>query len=108
MTKHAYIMCEPDPWQCKRMQSRDHIIIIVSDKKPFSLSALSFSLLQDAEGNDRISYKKVAIVEDFFEIIYNLHVCRDGKEHKHMGQKRTYRAVSIYSILYYVNYLVTL
>ena len=33
-------------------------------------------------------------MEDFFEIIYNLHVCRDGKEQKHMGQKRTYRAVS--------------
>ncbi|KAF2368378.1 hypothetical protein FHG87_000872 [Trinorchestia longiramus] len=50
--------------------------------------------MEDSEGNDRISYKKVAIVEDFFEIIYNLHVCKDGKEQKHMGQKRTYRAVS--------------
>ena len=55
-----------------------------------------FSLrLQDSEGNDRISYKKVAIVEDFFDIIYNLHVCKDGKDQKHMGQKRTYRAVSV-------------
>ena len=52
-------------------------------------------LLQDSEGHDRICYKKVAVVEDFFEIVYNLHVCKEGKEHKHMGQKRTYRAVSI-------------
>ncbi|CAL4172056.1 unnamed protein product [Meganyctiphanes norvegica] len=28
------------------------------------------------------------------DIIYNLHVCKDGKDQKHMGQKRTYRAVS--------------
>ncbi|CAL4082090.1 unnamed protein product, partial [Meganyctiphanes norvegica] len=45
-------------------------------------------------GQDRICYKKVAVVEDFFDIIYNLHVCKDGKDKKHMGQKRTYRAVS--------------
>ncbi|XP_053638695.1 nucleolar protein 4 isoform X2 [Cherax quadricarinatus] len=48
----------------------------------------------DPEGHDRICFKKVAVVEDFFDIIYNLHVCKDGKEQKHMGQKRTYRAVS--------------
>ncbi|KAG0723401.1 Nucleolar protein 4-like [Chionoecetes opilio] len=51
-------------------------------------------LSQDPEGHDRICFKKVAVVEDFFDIIYNLHVCKDGKEQKHMGQKRTYRAVS--------------
>ncbi|CAL4061119.1 unnamed protein product, partial [Meganyctiphanes norvegica] len=28
------------------------------------------------------------------DIIYNLHVCKDGKDQKHMGQKRTYKAVS--------------
>ncbi|XP_045101375.1 uncharacterized protein TP_0369-like isoform X2 [Portunus trituberculatus] len=49
---------------------------------------------EDPEGHDRICFKKVAVVEDFFDIIYNLHVCKDGKEQKHMGQKRTYRAVS--------------
>ena len=40
-------------------------------------------------------YKKVAIVEDFFDIIYNVHVEMDGRGGKHAGQKRTYRAVSI-------------
>jgi len=40
-------------------------------------------------------YKKVAVVEDFFDIIYNVHVEMDGRGGKHAGQKRTYRAVSI-------------
>ncbi|KAL8590421.1 hypothetical protein ACOMHN_011635 [Nucella lapillus] len=40
------------------------------------------------------SYKRVAIVEDFFHIIYNVHVEMDGRGGKHAGQKRTYRAVS--------------
>jgi len=40
-------------------------------------------------------YKKVAIVEDFFDIIYNVHVEMDGRGGKHAGQKRTYRAVSL-------------
>jgi len=42
-------------------------------------------------------YKKVAIVEDFFDIIYNVHVEMDGRGGKHAGQKRTYRAVSLCS-----------
>jgi len=44
----------------------------------------------DCEG---AKYKKVAIVEDFFDIIYNVHVEMDGRGGKHAGQKRTYRAV---------------
>ena len=40
------------------------------------------------------TYKRVAIVEDFFDIIYNVHVEMDGRGGKHAGQKRTYRAVS--------------
>jgi len=47
----------------------------------------------DCEG---ARYKKVAIVEDFFDIIYNVHVEMDGRGGKHAGQKRTYRAVSLY------------
>lgn len=39
-------------------------------------------------------YKQVAVVEDFYDIIYNVHVQTEGKEGKHAGQKRTYRAVS--------------
>jgi hypothetical protein len=36
----------------------------------------------------------VAVVEQFFDIIYNVHVETEAKNGKHAGQKRTYRAVS--------------
>ena len=49
-------------------------------------------------------YKKVAMVEQFFDIIYSVHVEAAGdtqirgRAGKHCGQKRTYRAVSITSL----------
>ena len=42
-----------------------------------------------------VSYKQVAVVENFFDIIYNVHVEMDVRGGKHAGQKRTYRAVSV-------------
>lgn len=39
-------------------------------------------------------YKRVAVVEEFFDIIYDIHVNMEGKNGKHAGQKRTYRTVS--------------
>ncbi|XP_078317120.1 nucleolar protein 4-like isoform X2 [Crassostrea virginica] len=39
-------------------------------------------------------YKKVAKVEEFFDIIYDVHVDMDGRGGKHAGQKRTYRAIA--------------
>lgn len=39
-------------------------------------------------------YKRVAVVEDFLDIIYKVHVGTDGRGGKHAGQKRTYKAVS--------------
>ena len=44
--------------------------------------------------SDETIYKKVAVVENFYNIIYNVHVEMDGRSGKHAGQKRTYRAVS--------------
>lgn len=43
------------------------------------------------------SLKRVAVVEDFFDIIYSMHVEIGGdtrKAPKHAGQKKTYKAVS--------------
>ena len=37
----------------------------------------------------------MAVVEEFFDIIYDLHVNMEGKNGKHAGQKRTYRTVSV-------------
>ncbi|XP_077991361.1 nucleolar protein 4-like [Glandiceps talaboti] len=39
-------------------------------------------------------YKRVAVVEDFFDIIYNVHVEMDARGGKHAGQKRTYKAIA--------------
>ncbi|CAD1480502.1 unnamed protein product, partial [Heterotrigona itama] len=39
-------------------------------------------------------YKKVAIVENFFDIIHAVHVDLEGRPGKHAGQKRTYRTIT--------------
>ncbi|XP_072948258.1 uncharacterized protein [Epargyreus clarus] len=39
-------------------------------------------------------YRKVAIVENFFDIIYTVHVELEGRPGKHAGQKRTYRTIT--------------
>ncbi|XP_037273026.2 uncharacterized protein LOC119164929 isoform X2 [Rhipicephalus microplus] len=45
-------------------------------------------------------YKRVAVVENFFEIIYGVHVEMDGRGGKHAGQKRTYKAIAeLYAFL---------
>ena len=60
-----------------------------------------FSTPQDeVGGEEKPVYKKVAVVEEFFDIIYREHVefmnhgGRPTANGKHAGQKRTYRAVS--------------
>ncbi|XP_060536745.1 nucleolar protein 4 [Cylas formicarius] len=40
------------------------------------------------------TYRKVAVVENFFDIIYNVHVDLEGRPGKHAGQKRTYRTIT--------------
>jgi hypothetical protein len=51
-------------------------------------------MLQDGQGRDKQLFKKVAVVENFFDIIYSVHVEMEGRAGKHAGQKRTYRTVS--------------
>ena len=52
------------------------------------------------DGKVHFVYKRVAVVEQFFDIIYSVHVESAGdtqlrgRAGKHCGQKRTYRAVS--------------
>lgn len=59
---------------------------------------LALLLLQDGVGVDeKLSLRRVAVVEDFFDIIYSMHVETgpNGEQiRKHAGQKRTYKAVS--------------
>ncbi|XP_063133514.1 nucleolar protein 4 isoform X2 [Rattus norvegicus] len=53
---------------------------------------------QDGVGVDeKLSLRRVAVVEDFFDIIYSMHVETgpNGEQiRKHAGQKRTYKAIS--------------
>ncbi|XP_078396697.1 nucleolar protein 4-like isoform X1 [Cetorhinus maximus] len=47
--------------------------------------------------SEKQSLKRVAVVEDFFDIIYSMHVeigVNGEKSRKHAGQKRTYKAIS--------------
>lgn len=51
----------------------------------------------DHESGDDSSLKRVAVVEDFYDIIYAMHVeiaADSGKAPRHAGQKKTYKAVS--------------
>ena len=59
-------------------------------------------ILQNVDGKVQFVFKKVAVVEKFFDIIYSVHVESTtgdtqlrGRAGKHCGQKRTYRAVSL-------------
>lgn len=57
-------------------------------------------LFQNAPNQEPV-YRKVAIVENFFDIIYTVHVELEGRPGKHAGQKRTYRTVSYMSHVTY-------
>lgn len=75
------------------------MIIIIHLFIPSSLLfLLSFFSFQDGVGVDeKLSLRRVAVVEDFFDIIYSMHVETgpNGEQiRKHAGQKRTYKAVS--------------
>lgn len=64
-----------------------------------STKLLSLPVFQCSDGNsaqDNSSLKRVAVVEDFFDIIYAMHVemgADPGRAPKHAGQKKTYKAV---------------
>ncbi|XP_065200061.1 uncharacterized protein LOC135831476 [Planococcus citri] len=44
--------------------------------------------------DEGIKYKKVAIVENFFDIIYNVHVNEGARGIQHAGQKRTHKSIT--------------
>ncbi|KAL4235644.1 hypothetical protein ACF0H5_004039 [Mactra antiquata] len=84
--------------------SSDHIPELCFDDICVTLKARIWRYnIQSAEqaGKELVKeYKRVAIVEDFFDIIYGVHVEMDGRGGKHAGQKRTYRAIAeTYSFL---------
>lgn len=73
-------------------------------KKSPVLTPFFLLFLQAMDGKVHFVYKKVAMVEQFFDIIYSVHVEAAGdtqirgRAGKHCGQKRTYRAVSCFAL----------
>lgn len=71
----------------------------IKSESPRQETNLSFSVFQCSDGGsaqDSSSLKRVAVVEDFFDIIYAMHVemgADPGRAPKHAGQKKTYKAV---------------
>lgn len=59
-----------------------------------NINSLPYPYIQET---DTQPYKKVAVVENFFNIIYGVHVSLGSRSTRHAGQKRTYRTVPIYS-----------
>jgi hypothetical protein len=51
---------------------------------------------QQQQQQQHFSYKKVAVVDEFFDIIYRVHCSGGGVSARHSGQKRTHRMVSTY------------
>lgn len=70
-------------------------MLLLSSSNSFNNAIINvYFLLQNSTGEP--VYRKVAVVENFFDIIYNVHVDLEGRPGKHAGQKRTYRTVSIF------------
>ncbi|XP_074605193.1 nucleolar protein 4 [Brevipalpus obovatus] len=76
------LSCEPD---------ESDILLVPCNKVQATSNSLSEC---HKSSQEETIYKKVAVVENFYQIIYDVHVEMDGRSGKHAGQKRTYRAVA--------------
>ncbi|XP_070695884.1 nucleolar protein 4-like [Pempheris klunzingeri] len=67
-----------------------------SPDRPVLYVPIKATCVDSVSGGDP-SLKRVAVVEDFFDIIYAMHVemsADPGKAPKHAGQKKTYKAIA--------------
>lgn len=76
---------------CWLLLPRDGVFLEIN----CDFNKILFVLLQNAPNQEPV-YRKVAVVENFFDIIYTVHVELEGRPGKHAGQKRTYRTVSVF------------
>ncbi|XP_073822227.1 uncharacterized protein [Musca autumnalis] len=63
----------------------------VLSENPADVDLYVASTTKDLE---KRTYRKVAVVEEFFDIIYQIHMELGGRSGMHAGQKRTYRIIS--------------
>ncbi|KAF3697377.1 Nucleolar protein 4 Nucleolar-localized protein [Channa argus] len=76
--------------------SSDRPVLYVPIKAPVAKTGRRLQCVDGVSGVDS-SLKRVAVVEDFFDIIYAMHVevgADPGKAPKHAGQKKTYKAIA--------------
>uniref|UniRef100_A0A672ZFQ7 Nucleolar protein 4-like a n=1 Tax=Sphaeramia orbicularis TaxID=375764 RepID=A0A672ZFQ7_9TELE len=65
--------------------------------KPVLYVPVKSTCSDGSSAQDNSSLKRVAVVEDFFDIIYAMHVemgADPGRAPKHAGQKKTYKAIA--------------
>ncbi|XP_012690400.2 nucleolar protein 4-like b [Clupea harengus] len=65
--------------------------------RPVLYVPIKSTCVDSSTGQDCASLKRVAVVEDFFDIIYAMHVeisSDPSKTPKHAGQKKTYKAIA--------------
>ncbi|XP_076131907.1 nucleolar protein 4-like b isoform X2 [Alosa pseudoharengus] len=65
--------------------------------RPVLYVPIKATCVDSSSGQDGASLKRVAVVEDFFDIIYAMHVeisSDPGRAPKHAGQKKTYKAIA--------------
>ncbi|XP_013101048.2 uncharacterized protein LOC106082858 isoform X1 [Stomoxys calcitrans] len=63
----------------------------VLSENPADVDLYVASTTKDLE---KRTYRKVAVVEEFFDIIFQIHMELGGRSGMHAGQKRTYRIIS--------------
>ncbi|KAI8042987.1 hypothetical protein M5D96_004311 [Drosophila gunungcola] len=80
---------EEAPASRRRMKPLPSSAILSDNPGDVDLFAASTS-----KGFGRRTYRKVACVEEFFDIIYNVHMELGGRSGMHAGQKRTYRIIT--------------
>ncbi|KAL7399403.1 hypothetical protein ABVT39_023726 [Epinephelus coioides] len=69
----------------------------INAKFKFWVKSKGFQCSDGNSAQDNSSLKRVAVVEDFFDIIYAMHVemgADPGRAPKHAGQKKTYKAIA--------------
>jgi len=75
------------------------ILYVVDTRNGGTAVSTSMQTGSGSRQQQNFSYKKVAVVDEFFDIIYRVHCSGGGVSARHSGQKRTHRMVSTYLFL---------
>lgn len=79
-------------------QVDDSAVLYVVDTRNGGTAVAASSGSRQQQQQQHFVYKKVAVVDEFFDIIYRVHCSGGGVSARHSGQKRTHRMVSTYLI----------